>query len=601
MDLPLHVNVGGGGWQLDAIDRTFRPDTPFVTGGSDQLGDDAEGMSGFGTRRVGPQIDVAVPVPDGDYALLLSFLNNSRQGTLSRFDVFAEGELILDDIGIFGSGGQVRAAQVAVADGQLDARLVGVDGPAHLAAFSLVPLDASADVRPYTWPNLSPAAAEVVAASHLRAIGQGLFLSASEDRFGRYPDTLAELARDELLTDENLFASPRAGSKQTQSLLDARQRAALAAVQDDFVYLAAGERALDLGPDDPIAHEDLRQVAGSIIMLFGDGRVERLDRSASATLLNVPAAPPSDPAPPPLGLLTDPGIDDVRQDLAVLAHAAAMYEIDFNRQPDSLGQLYDLGYITAAGGDASTLLSERVGTVAPFPEGDPRLAVWLAVNTDYALINQTDTFRRDLLPVIHEKSASVPSGSTARVLSTPSSGVRVVTAHHLAEARARLLPPEVTGLAYDVDANQFTATFSEWPMDGLEAEPLWIIDVDGSLRGTTGARFDQADNTRRFTLGELPNGDHVATLGGASHSFFTLAGDANRDRVVNLADFGILRQNFGQAAQFTGADFDRSGRVDLSDFGILRANFGTRLDPQATAWSSLFGNNTRRSADGIFR
>ncbi|MEM7806637.1 MAG: dockerin type I domain-containing protein [Planctomycetota bacterium] len=61
-------------------------------------------------------------------------------------------------------------------------------------------------------------------------------------------------------------------------------------------------------------------------------------------------------------------------------------------------------------------------------------------------------------------------------------------------------------------------------------------------------------------------------IGGAS----PLPGDANGDGTVDLADFGILRANFGSTSgTFMTGDFNGDGNVDLADFGILRANFGT--------------------------
>ncbi len=54
-----------------------------------------------------------------------------------------------------------------------------------------------------------------------------------------------------------------------------------------------------------------------------------------------------------------------------------------------------------------------------------------------------------------------------------------------------------------------------------------------------------------------------------------LPGDANGDGNVNLADFGILRANFGSViGDYLTGDFNRDGNVNLADFGILRAGFG---------------------------
>ncbi|MEM1012062.1 MAG: hypothetical protein AAGI46_07550 [Planctomycetota bacterium] len=62
-----------------------------------------------------------------------------------------------------------------------------------------------------------------------------------------------------------------------------------------------------------------------------------------------------------------------------------------------------------------------------------------------------------------------------------------------------------------------------------------------------------------------------------------LVGDANGDQAVDLADFGVLRANFGGSGlTFFEGDFNQDGVVDLADFGLLRANFG------ASATSSDF-------------
>jgi hypothetical protein len=101
---------------------------------------------------------------------------------------------------------------------------------------------------------------------------------------------------------------------------------------------------------------------------------------------------------------------------------------------------------------------------------------------------------------------------------------------------------------------------------------------------------------------DLPDGDYTAVLPAGSVSngnrplaqdavanFFILAGDANRDRQVNLADFGILRGNFGTSqASFAEGDFNYDGQVNLADFGILRGNFGASLAPPT---ASLFADD----------
>ena len=55
----------------------------------------------------------------------------------------------------------------------------------------------------------------------------------------------------------------------------------------------------------------------------------------------------------------------------------------------------------------------------------------------------------------------------------------------------------------------------------------------------------------------------------------TLYGDADLNRIVNLADFNRLASNFGHSGRrWSQGDFDFSGAVNLVDFNRLAANFG---------------------------
>lgn len=53
-------------------------------------------------------------------------------------------------------------------------------------------------------------------------------------------------------------------------------------------------------------------------------------------------------------------------------------------------------------------------------------------------------------------------------------------------------------------------------------------------------------------------------------------GDADLDGDVDLADFGVLKENFGKSGMSREqGDFNGDGTVDLADFGILKDAFGT--------------------------
>ena len=70
-----------------------------------------------------------------------------------------------------------------------------------------------------------------------------------------------------------------------------------------------------------------------------------------------------------------------------------------------------------------------------------------------------------------------------------------------------------------------------------------------------------------------------------------LAGDANGDGSVTIADFAILRANFGTSgSSFEMGDFNEDGNVTIADFAILRANFGSSVSSaelaEADAWAA---------------
>ena len=114
--------------------------------------------------------------------------------------------------------------------------------------------------------------------------------------------------------------------------------------------------------------------------------------------------------------------------------------------------------------------------------------------------------------------------------------------------------------------------------------PISAYDVTSydRLTNTAVVTFNAPVADGNYTVNFAPtieNRQEMSLRGDRTHDFFFLRGDANRDRRVNLADFGILRQNFGLTAggTFGRADFNYDGRVNLADFGILRGNFGRTL------------------------
>jgi|GEM_PF-5762566 len=143
-------------------------------------------------------------------------------------------------------------------------------------------------------------------------------------------------------------------------------------------------------------------------------------------------------------------------------------------------------------------------------------------------------------------------------------------------------------LSYAGATNIATLTFP-----GVAGPPAGIL-ADGNYRLTlSNTGVTDAAGNRLDGDGNGVNGDDF------TFTFFVLAGDATRDRFVNLDDFTALAANFGQSPRnFAQGDFTYDGNVNLDDFTLLAANFGENLPapadlPRATGFaaasSSPFG------------
>jgi hypothetical protein len=112
-------------------------------------------------------------------------------------------------------------------------------------------------------------------------------------------------------------------------------------------------------------------------------------------------------------------------------------------------------------------------------------------------------------------------------------------------------------------------------------------------------RFDPFLNDGNYELTFAPGG--VSDPAGNALvppppiAFYHLGGDANRDRSVTIADFGLLAANFNQTPRdFGQGDFDYNDVVTIADFAILAGNFNKTLPaPDAaralSAAAKLFG------------
>jgi hypothetical protein len=99
----------------------------------------------------------------------------------------------------------------------------------------------------------------------------------------------------------------------------------------------------------------------------------------------------------------------------------------------------------------------------------------------------------------------------------------------------------------------------------IDGDVTWLLDLDAD--------------------GELTTGDMDSMI---NDVFESVRGDANLDGAVDLADFTLLRNSFGDEAGWASGDFTGDGTIDLADFTLLRNHFGFDNTTGAAAGSLIF-------------
>lgn len=157
--------------------------------------------------------------------------------------------------------------------------------------------------------------------------------------------------------------------------------------------------------------------------------------------------------------------------------------------------------------------------------------------------------------------------------------------------------PEVTLSQVLVNSAPLMLAFS---FDSNVSASLGLNDIvvtslsNGTTMPISGASYTNATNIWSITLsGIYPDGNYRVVLnaagitraGGpmfANHifDFFILAGDANRDRTVDVRDLYILSTNWlASGKTFFQGDFNYDGITNASDLTLLARNWNRRLDP----------------------
>jgi predicted outer membrane repeat protein len=178
--------------------------------------------------------------------------------------------------------------------------------------------------------------------------------------------------------------------------------------------------------------------------------------------------------------------------------------------------------------------------------------------------------------------------------------------------------------AFQVDAPRPSAkiTFnSDVLLSSLSSSDLVLVNRDTGVPINCGTAsvvsYDAVTRAATWQfLSILPDGNYRATLPAMNvldttgspiltvdlvFDFFILAGDANRDRVVDIRDLSILAANWqGSGKVFSQGDFNYDGKVDAKDLGILSLRWQQNLPaPAAPAQPVSQPTAPRRTATRV--
>ncbi len=258
-----------------------------------------------------------------------------------------------------------------------------------------------------------------------------------------------------------------------------------------------------------------------------------------------------------------------------------------------------LTYSDIQGGDAGTgnIHAEPLFVRNPSPGPD---TVWGTADDDYG-----DLRLRLGSPCIDAGSnAAVPTGTTTDLAGNPRfidvPGVRDPGAIVDMGAYEYTLPLAASAGAFLVNAARPTVKVSfngDLNPSSLSASDLTLVNLTTGQPIDCGASatvsYDASTRSANWALSILlSDGNYRVTLPAASVSdangnllagdfsfeFFSLAGDANHDRAVDITDLGILATNWqGSDKTFTQGDFSYDGIVDISDLGMLATSWQKSL------------------------
>lgn len=247
-------------------------------------------------------------------------------------------------------------------------------------------------------------------------------------------------------------------------------------------------------------------------------------------------------------------------------------------------------------------LFAKVTVIAPAstPTPDPSHPAQIAVFSD----REQGDYHRMLLPGTYTLKFEAPGyqALTQQVTVTAKTGDPNSTARMDVQlVPLDTTPPAVTeaSFAFQTAPLGVNFLFSENVAPTLTVEDLQLRNLTAGRLYTAAElalNYNPATFAAAFTVpgepgGVLPDGNYSATVrargvrdawgnqlaADGNLSFFVFAGDADRDRDVDIADFSILAGRFNQPGTFGEGDFNYDGQVGIGDFSILAGKFNTAL------------------------
>jgi hypothetical protein len=171
---------------------------------------------------------------------------------------------------------------------------------------------------------------------------------------------------------------------------------------------------------------------------------------------------------------------------------------------------------------------------------------------------------------------------------------------------------------YLLAPHRITIPFSEPVGPSLSLADITVQDLTTAMTANpVSFSYDTGANVATFSFaGVLPDGNYRAMIpaanvtdlagnplsGDVSFDFFVLAGDADRDQVVDIDDLGILATNWqGTGKTFSQGDFNYDHVVDITDLGILATNWQKSLPLPSALESSAAArrHSASRVIDGL--